>query len=214
MYGEPSEPPVETSIRGMTPFSRAVIKGDAIYLQPWIPPLTVMNAEAPTYRGVHEGGVRIVDVARDTDPSGVRSIFLIEVQGHSLTDADRDLIVAWAENLGYDRVFLDGLNGIVELSGLIPAGHEASVTCDVCGATQRDSSVELWRWCARLGRFPTNCFVCNSRTRQWSVELTSEDRQVGPAASLLGEPDWRPMWDSDAEERTTKSKDPGESPQD
>ena len=181
------EPNTITSIAGIKPFARIVIRNGQTYLLTWNHWLTCSNIKDAAYRQVAAAGTVMADVARDMS-DGVRELFIVPVKEHPLCSEVRAQLVEFAKLNGYGRVWLDEGHGVVDLDGLLPLGAEAFVTCEICGTEQRDSSVEFWRFVARTGRMPHFCPCCGfGGLPQWTVAKDPES--VETEASIFGR-DW------------------------
>lgn len=191
-----------STIVGIKPFARVVIRDGKTYMFEWSEWLYAGNINAGIYSLVADSGTVVVDLARSMG-NGVRELFIVPVQDSPLDSAARAQLIELGKLTAYQRIWLDGGLGFVELDGLIPMGAEASVTCDVCGTEQRDSSIDFWRFVARAGRMPHFCPCCGFRGLPlWTVSATAADDDLATDAWIFGR-DWEDgEWVADSEPAT------------
>jgi hypothetical protein len=91
------------------------------------------------------------------------------------TERDREALLAWAESVGYRRVWFDA--EVHELDHE-PAGA-AEARCPSCRSRFVDASQPFWQMVRRRGAFPSACPVCGGDVPQWRLaEVTPRGVRV------------------------------------
>jgi hypothetical protein len=141
------------------PMCRVTIRDDVLTLNRWRPGLLDVVEPPP--------GVALADVTL-LSPGEL----LVEwVAGGSAPEA----LLAWAELVGYSRVWLP--DQVVDFpDSLVPVG-EAEVECPTCGITWTDCSPDFWAGVRRYRYFPGSCLACNGSLPEWQlpVRFASEE---------------------------------------
>ena len=181
--------------RSDVPFSRVIIRDGRLYFAQWSPSMMVLQSEFPMYEAVAANGVKIVDVSREAN-DGVREFFAIPIHGHTLDQADAELLVRHSAITGYHRAWIGNEHGVFDLPGLVPFGAVATVTCDHCGWSVEDSGPGIWNFVASNNAFPSRCFACGQSVAAWQVE-SAEDANHAP--SDLFDSSWESTWKLESE---------------
>ena len=195
--------PVQT-----VPFARGVIAGGKLYLHQWERSFTVLKTEGAAYRQIAKAGSTVFDLVRVfseadavTSSTGVSEVFVLPVEGAVFTPEIRQLLVDWADSVGYNRIWFDEGVASVELSGRVAFGSHACIECSFCRAETEDKSFQYWAYVAKYGRFPSQCQYCGSKSLPQATVASAKALVAAEpgAPSDLFTAEWDKPWDDGCE---------------
>jgi hypothetical protein len=161
----------------LQPWCRATIRDGALTLNPWTPQLVRTGPAAMALEALRDRGTALADLYAEGDP-GDEELFVRYVARTRTQEADEALL-AWAQVVGYRRVWLPGR--VVDLDRVDEAvGGPAETTCGTCGLAWRDDTPEFWTQVRRVGAFPGFCLACGASLPEWRVPAhrASDAREV------------------------------------
>jgi hypothetical protein len=149
------------------PWARAVIRNGTITLNPWSPELMSGGPQRTVLAPLARRGVALADLSSDVREDGTEELRVAWVPAGASGGAAADVLIAWAEQVGYRRVWLP--DRVVDLTGRLSTGGRAAVTCPTCRLSWEDESPEFWTFVRCSGHFPATCPVCNGSLPEWRV---------------------------------------------
>jgi hypothetical protein len=147
----------------LSPWCRATITRDSVTLNPWVPALIRGGPASMALERLAEHGVALADLYADGEP--LEEELVVRYVARSRTQASDATLLAWAETVGYRRVWLP--DRVVDLE---PAEGDlglAQTTCRTCGLQWRDDTPEFWEGVRHAGAFPAFCMACGSSLPEW-----------------------------------------------
>jgi hypothetical protein len=150
----------------LLPWCRATIAGDAVTLNPWTAQLVRGGPAAMSLERLHDTGVALADLFADGEP-GEEEVIVRYVAQSPRSAATDAALVAWAQTVGYRRVWLPGRVADLDVAAA-PLGT-AETACPTCGLTWRDDTPEFWRSVRHAGAFPGFCLACGGSLPEWRV---------------------------------------------
>jgi len=155
------------------PLFRAIIKGDVLTL---VPPYNAVRGSEDIRRHLEQpvnSGLALADLTTDPRTDGRKD--LIVAPHGEVSENAQEVLVRWAEAVGYRRVWLP--DRVVDLD--FPPLYVAEVTCPTCGFHQRGEGIEFWASIRDRGSFPGMCELCGGILPQWHVEPVPESHIQG-----------------------------------
>ncbi len=153
------------------PMCRATIAGGTLTLNVWDPTLITSGAAAQPLYNLAREGVVLADLTV-IESDGERELIVHFLPAGSGTREAEDLLLRWARQTGYRRVWLP--DRIVDLDNTLLEVVEAEVKCPTCRLTWRDDSLDFWVMVRQWGYFPGTCPACNGSLPEWSFGSGSE----------------------------------------
>lgn len=154
-----------------TPWCRATISGDTITLNPWAPALIRGGPAVMTLERLAERGIALADLSAEGDPH--EEELFVEYVARLRTDTSDEALLAWAQTVGYRRVWL--ADRVVDLDVAAAKIGLAETACRTCGLEWRDDSADFWNGVRAAGAFPAFCLACGS-SLPWRVAAGARDR--------------------------------------
>ena len=148
------------------PWCRATIAGSTVTLNPWSPTLIRGGPLAMTLDRLEASGVVLVDLYADGEP-GDEELTVRYVSHSPRSEEAEDTLVAWAQTVGYRRIWLP--DRVLDLE---PAEAEVGVAetrCPTCRLEWRDDTVEFWGSVRSACAFPGYCMACGGSLPEWQV---------------------------------------------
>lgn len=162
------------------PDFRATIRRDGVVrLVDWGPWLAMGGPLHTLLDARGRVGVCIADltVVRDEDDAAIELI--VDVRCGDRPE-HRAALAAWAESVGYRRLWLDG--EVLELESA--PGGRAETRCSGCQVRLVDADVSLWEFVRQRGAFPNVCCLCGADLPQWTVPRQTSRAEGDPASSM------------------------------
>ena len=149
----------------LNPWCRATVAGDAITLNPWTPMLLRSGPAAMTLERLSERGVALADLYAEGEPC--EEELFVKYVARLRTETSDDALVAWAQTVGYRRVWLP--DRVIDLDPAEADVGLAETSCRTCGLEWRDDSEAFWSTVRTAGAFPGFCLACGSSMPEWRV---------------------------------------------
>ena len=149
------------------PWARAVVRDGRITLHEWRPGLMTGGPQRTVLAGLASRGVVLADLRCDMYEDGSLELRVEWIPAGVDPGAAAAAVVAWAEQVGYRRVWLP--DRVVDLSDALFTGGRAEVTCPTCGLRWDDESPEFWAMVRGHGHFPDSCPACNGSLPEWDL---------------------------------------------
>jgi len=149
----------------LVPWARAVIRHGRITLNPWSPSLMSGGPARSVLARLRHAGTVIADLRSQLHDSGGEELIVEWVPAGAATAAAEAALLAWAERVGYVRIWLP--DRVVDLADTLFAGGRAATTCPTCGLVWDDESADFWAMVRSQGFFPAACPVCNGSLPEW-----------------------------------------------
>jgi len=123
-------------------------------------------------------GVCIADLTVVRDDKGAATELVVEMRCGDRRE-HRQALAAWATNVGYRRLWMDG-----EVAELTPMpGGRAETRCSGCRVRLTDADVAFWDFARQRGAFPSVCCLCGADLPQWTVTRQTQEPMDDPASS-------------------------------
>jgi hypothetical protein len=155
-----------------TPDYRLTVRRDTVRAIDWNPWLASGGPMGMLLAARGRAGVAIADLTVVRDGDLVTEAIVRFLTGDG--PGPREVIAAWARDVGYRRLWLPG--DLVQLPG--PAEGLAETRCSGCSARFADEAPGFWAGVRTSGRFPAMCPLCGGDLPQWRVRAA--ERADGP----------------------------------
>ncbi len=157
------------------PFCRACVRDGTVTLHRWS--RTLLHG-GPAAVALEDVPASLADLL----VTGDGELIVAPVTRCRLSPADEAALLAWAEHVGYGRVWLPGR--VVTLTGGPAATGPAAVRCTTCGARWRDDTTDFWLGVRAAGAFPGTCPACGGSLPEWTVDGAGPGPEPGGAPSV------------------------------
>ena len=159
------------------PWARAVIRDGRLTLNRWSPRLMSAGPVRQILAPLVEKGIVLADLFLIERADGGEDLRVAWVPDGAGSEAAADLLVDWAQTVGYRAVWLP--DRWVDLGEVLFAGGRAAVVCPTCDARWDDAGEQFWSMVRSNGYFPASCPVCNGSLPEWEYEPAAYAEPIG-----------------------------------